>query len=118
MNKREYRVLIKHCFLMGKSAVDAKQWLDKYHDEFAPAKSTVHGWYAEFKRDRLETEDAPRPGRRSSAVNLETIKKVQRTILEDCRARVREIAVKACISHESIRTILQDLLKVKKLCAQ
>lgn len=118
MDNREFRVLIKHCFLMKKNTVNAKQWFDKYYGKFAPAKSTICTWYAEFKRGRLRTDDAPRPGRRKDAVNSETIKQVQRVILADCRARVREIAHQVHISQGSTLTILHDHLKVKKLCAQ
>ncbi|KAF7262776.1 hypothetical protein GWI33_004133, partial [Rhynchophorus ferrugineus] len=28
MNRKEFRVLIKYCFLKGKNAVKAKTWLD------------------------------------------------------------------------------------------
>lgn len=118
MDKRDFRVLIKHCFLMGKNGVDAKQWLDRYYGKYAPAKSTIFTWYAEFKRGRSKTDDAPRSGRRKDAVNSDTIQQVQRAILADCRARVREIAHQVQISQGSALTILNDHLKVKKLCAQ
>lgn len=118
MDNREFRVLIKHCFLMGRNTVDAKQWLDTYYGKSAPAKSTICTWYAEFKRGHLRTDDAPRSGRRNGAVNSETIRQVQRMILADCRARVREISDQVQISQGSTLTILHDHLMVKKLCAQ
>ena len=40
MDRKEFRVLIKHSFLMGKNAVGAKQWLDKHYEDSAPGKST------------------------------------------------------------------------------
>ena len=49
MNKKEFRVLIKHCFLMGKNTVEAKQWLYKRCGDSALGKSTIIDWYAEFK---------------------------------------------------------------------
>ena len=51
---KQFRVLIKHCFLMGKNTVEAKQWLDKRYGDPAPGKSTID-WYAEFKRGRTNT---------------------------------------------------------------
>ena len=39
---------------------------------FAPGKSTIIVWYAEFKRDRTNTDDAERSGRPKSAVVPET----------------------------------------------
>jgi len=31
MEKKEFRVLIKHCFLIGKNTVEAKAWFDKHY---------------------------------------------------------------------------------------
>ena len=52
MDKQAFRVLIKHCFLMGKNTVEAKQWRHKRLSDSAPGKSTTIDWYAEFKRGR------------------------------------------------------------------
>ncbi|KAF7266923.1 hypothetical protein GWI33_019849 [Rhynchophorus ferrugineus] len=43
MDKKEFRVLIKYCFLKGKNIVEAKTWLDAEfpdiaHDEPAPKR--------------------------------------------------------------------------------
>ena len=48
MDKKNFRVLIKHCFLIGKNTVDAKKCLDKRYVDSAPGKSTIIGWYAEL----------------------------------------------------------------------
>ena len=58
MYKKEFRVLIKYCFLRGKNTVEAKQWLEKLYGDSAPGKSTIIDWYAEFKRGRTNTDDA------------------------------------------------------------
>ena len=50
MDRKEFRALIKHCFLMGKNTAVAKQWLAKHYGDPAPGKSTIIDWYAEFKR--------------------------------------------------------------------
>lgn len=118
MEKREFRVLIKHCYLMQMNSANAKRWLDKHYGELAPGKSTVHAWYAEYKRGHLRTDDAPRSGRPNGAVNSATIKQVQRIIWADCHARVREMAEQVCISKASTLTILHDYLKVRKFHAQ
>ena len=41
MEKSNFRVLIKLCFLMGKNPVQAKQWLDKCYSDSAPPETTV-----------------------------------------------------------------------------
>ena len=76
MDIKEFRVLIKHCFLMGKNTVGVKQWLDKHYGDSAPGKSTIIGRYAEFKRGHTSTDDTECSGRPKSAVVLENIKNV------------------------------------------
>ncbi|KAF7268334.1 hypothetical protein GWI33_018525 [Rhynchophorus ferrugineus] len=41
MDKKEFHVLIKYCFLKGKNTVEAKTWLDAEFPEAAPGKSTI-----------------------------------------------------------------------------
>ena len=66
MDGKEFRVLIKHCFLMGKNTVEVQ--LDKRYGDFAPGKLTIIDWYAKFKRNRTNTDDAKHSGRPKSAV--------------------------------------------------
>ena len=58
MDKKEFRMLIKHYFLIGKNTVEAKQWLDKCYGDSVSGKSTIIDWYDEFKRSRTNTDDA------------------------------------------------------------
>jgi hypothetical protein len=62
MDKKEFHVLMKHCFLRKTNTVEAKAWLYKHYLDSAPAKSTVEG-------------DA-RSGRPKEAVSDENIKKI------------------------------------------
>ena len=39
MDKKVFRVLLKHCFLMGENTVEAKQWLHKRYGDSAAGKS-------------------------------------------------------------------------------
>jgi hypothetical protein len=36
MDKKEFRVLMKHCFLARKNTVEAMAWLDKHFSDSAP----------------------------------------------------------------------------------
>jgi hypothetical protein len=51
MDKKEFRVLMKHCFLVKKKAVEAQPWLDKHYSDSALGKSTVEERFAKFKRE-------------------------------------------------------------------
>uniref|UniRef100_A0A1B0G5T2 Uncharacterized protein n=1 Tax=Glossina morsitans morsitans TaxID=37546 RepID=A0A1B0G5T2_GLOMM len=118
MEKSEFRVLIKHCFLMGKNTVQAKQWLDKCYLDSAPSRQMVEKWFADFKRGRTNTDDAERCGRPNSAVVPEKIKKVHEIVLEDRKVKLREIADTLRISEGSVFTILHEHLAMRKLCSK
>ena len=52
MEKSEFRLLIEHCFLMGKNTVQAKRYLGSALSE------TKVKWYADFKCGCIDTNDA------------------------------------------------------------
>ena len=115
MDKNEFRVLIKHCYLMGKNTVQAQQWLEKCYPDCAPSKTTIYRWYADFKRGRTDANDAERSGRPNAAVNPENIEQVLKIVMDDRKLKVREIAKMVNISTESASTILNEKLGMKKV---
>ena len=115
MAKKEIRVFIKNCFLMGKNTVEAKQWLYKRYGDSAPGKSTIIDWYVEFKRGRTNTDDAERSGRPKSAVVLGNITKVHKIVSGDLKLRLREIADTLKISEGNVFKILHESLGMRKL---
>ncbi|KAF7271965.1 hypothetical protein GWI33_015201 [Rhynchophorus ferrugineus] len=44
MDKKEFRVLIKYCFLKGKNIVEARTCLNAESPDTAPGKSTIKDW--------------------------------------------------------------------------
>ena len=68
MEKSEFCELIKHCFLIGKNTVQAKQWLDKCYSDSALLETMFKRWHADFKRSHTDTNDAECSGRPNSAV--------------------------------------------------
>ena len=115
MDKKKLRVLIKHCFLMGKNIVKVKQWLDKRYGDSASGKATIIDWYDKFKRDRTNTDDAKRSGRPKSAVVPENITKVHKIVLGDRKLKLREIADTLKISEGSAFTIFHESLRMRKM---
>ena len=111
MEKSEFHVLIKLCFLMGKNTVQAKQWLGKYYSDSTPTETTVKMWHADFKRSCTDTNDVKCSGHPNSAVVLENTKKLQKIILIHCKLKLHEI------SEGSVFTILQEHLSMRKLCS-
>ena len=115
IDKKEFRVLIKHCFSLGKNTVEARQWLDKRYGDPAPGKSTIIDWYAEFKRDRTNTDDAKRYGRPKSAAVPGNITKVHKIVLGNRKLKLRKIADTLKILEGSVYTILHESLGMRKL---
>ena len=110
MDKNEFRVLIKHCYLIGKNTVQAQQCLEKCYPDCDPSKTTICRWYADFKRGRTDTNDAERSGRPNEAVTPENIKQVLKIVMDDRKMKVREIAKMVKISTGSASTILNEKL--------
>ena len=100
---------------MGKNTVEAKKWLDKRYRNSTPGKSTIIDWYAEFKRDRTNTDDAKRSGRPKSAVIPENITKVHKIVSGDRKLKLHEIADTLQMSEGSVFTILHESLGMCKL---
>ena len=115
MDSKQFRVLIYHCFLMKKHTVQAQQWLEKCYGDSAPSKTTICPWYAEFKRDRTDTDDAERSGRPNEVVTSESIKKVHQIVFENRELKLRETANTLKISYGSVYAILHEHLSMRKL---
>ncbi|KYQ60738.1 hypothetical protein ALC60_00185 [Trachymyrmex zeteki] len=113
MEKQEYRILIKHCFLMEKTSEQSLQWLQKCYPTSAPSRTTVYRWFSEFKMGRTSTKDAPRSGKPKEATNAEIVKQVHRIVLSDRKVKLRELAEAMGISKERAGYILHDLLEMK-----
>ncbi|KAF7285720.1 hypothetical protein GWI33_010140 [Rhynchophorus ferrugineus] len=63
MDKKEFSVLIKYCFLKGKNTVEVQTWLNAEFADTASGKSTIKDGYAKFRRDEMSTEDGECSGR-------------------------------------------------------
>ena len=62
-------------------------------------------------------EDFPRSGRPSMSSTQVNIAKVKEIVTENRHLSLREIAAELSVSHESIRTILNDCLGMKRVAA-
>ena len=61
----DVRTVIKHLYLKGLTGKAVYEDLAATLRENAPSFTMVKKWIAEFKRDRMSTEDADRSGRPS-----------------------------------------------------
>ncbi|XP_035220294.1 uncharacterized protein LOC118193325 [Stegodyphus dumicola] len=83
MEKNEFRVLIKHCYLVGKNTAQVQQRLGKCYPDSAPSKTTICHCYTDFKHGRTDTNDAARSGRPNEAVTPENVKQVLKIVMND-----------------------------------
>ena len=70
MSKREFRVLIKHYFLRGKTLSETKAKLNKYYLDSAPSYGIVQKWFNEVRCGRTSTENTTSPGRTNEITTL------------------------------------------------
>ncbi|KAF7280493.1 hypothetical protein GWI33_005832 [Rhynchophorus ferrugineus] len=108
MNKNEFSVLVKYCFLKGKNSVEVKTWLHAEFPDTAPGKSTIKDWYAKFRRGEISTEDGERSGRPKVVVTGENIKKVHKMILNNRKLKLNEIADTLKISTGGVHHIIHE----------
>ena len=73
---------------------------------------TAYEWYSAFKSGRDVVEDLPRSGRPWTSSIEVNIAKVKEMVSENRHLSLREIAAEHYVSHESIRTILNDCLDI------
>ena len=118
MEKSEFLMLLKHCFLMEKNTVQAKQWLEKCNLDSALLETMVKRWYADFKHGCTVTNDDKCLGCPNSVAVPENTKKLHKLVLADQKLKLHEIAEELKISEGSVFTILDEHLSVRKLCSK
>lgn len=118
MEKSEFRVLIKHYFLRGKTIADTETALKKCYSDSAPSHGMIHKWFTEFRCGRTSTSDEHRPGRPIEVTTPAMIEKIHDMILNDPKLKVRELAEAVHISTERVIYILHEKLEARKLCAR
>lgn len=118
MEKIEIRAVIKYLCLKNFTTDQVNKDLRETLGVNAPPYSTVARWCAEFKRGRSSTNDDPRPGRPTTVVTEQMIKKIENIVLSDRRVTVRFIAEEVKISIGSVQNILHDHLGMKKVSAR
>ena len=63
MEESEFRMLIEHYILRGKSSSKTKAKLNKYYSDSASSCGIVQKWISKFRYNRMSTETIPSPGR-------------------------------------------------------
>jgi transposase len=72
MDEREFRVLIKHYFMNGKSSHETEEKLDKHYAESAHSIRTVYKWFQNVRCGHMSMSDDESSGRPVEATTPET----------------------------------------------
>ena len=92
--------------------------LKKAYGESTSTKAPAYEWYSAFKSGRDLVEEFPRSDRPSTSSTQVNIAKVKGMMTENRHLSLRGIAAELSVSHESIRTILNDCLGIKRVVAR
>ena len=94
------------------------QLLQQAYGEDAMGRTQVFECFRRFKEGRTSAESDPLSGRPSTSRNEEVIAKVRKSVRNNRRLTVREIADDCGISVGSCDAILTDDLHMKRVCAK
>ena len=111
----EQRIYLKFCIANGISYAESLKMLQKAYGESTLSKTRAYEWYSAFKSGRDVVEDLPRSGGPLTSSTEVNIAKVKEMVTENRHLSSREIATELSVSHESIRTILNDCLGMKRV---
>ena len=76
----------------------------------------VENWFADFERDRKNTDGAECSGHPNSVVVPQNMKKVNKMVFADLKLKLRVIADTMAISGGSVFAILHEHSSMRKLC--
>ena len=116
MENSEFRVLIKHYILRGKSLSETKAKLDKYYSDTSPFCGMVQKWFTKFRCGRTSTETIPSLGHPNEITTPKMINKIRDIVLNDPKVKALEIHEIVYMSTERVVNILHTHLCMRKLC--
>ena len=114
----EQRIRLKFCIANGILCVELLKILQKAYGESTLLKTRAYEWYSAFKSGWDVVEDLPCSGRPSTSSTEVNIGKVKEMVTENRHLSLKKIAAELSVSHESIRTILNDFLGMKRIAAR
>ena len=92
--------------------------LQKCYGEAVLSKTRIYKFYKAFKDGRESVEDKPLSGRSLTSSTKNSINQVKEIILHNRLSSLRDIAREVHISHESVRSILVDILGMRRVSAR
>ena len=102
---------------IGNSASETLALLTVIYGEYAMKKSSVFEWHRRFKEGR-EVQDDPTSGQPKTQRTDANEDRVQALVRSDRRLGVRVIAEKLNMNRETVRQIVKEDLRMRKISAK
>ena len=118
IDKTEARAVIKYLQKKGMTPKEIHEDMVQTLDDDSPSYSTIKKWAAEFKQGRESIEDDPPSGRPTTSTTDDQAETTHRTVLDDRRFSIQQIASIIGISLGSVQTVLTEILGMIKLSAR
>jgi transposase len=114
----EQRVNINFCVKLGKRPTETYEMLQSVFGDEALSRSSILEWFKRFKDGREDLQDDARSGRPSTSRNTDKIVNVREMVTQDLRFTLRMLSDELNINKETIRQILHEDLRKRKICAK
>ena len=114
----ELRINIKFCAKLGKSPSETLIMLSQVYGDACRKTSTVFEWHKRFKEGREDVHDDDRSGRPVTHRTEETVDSVRALVKSDRRLSIRMMADELLPSRETVRKILTEDLRMRKISAK
>jgi hypothetical protein len=112
------RTNIKFLPKLKKTDTETCQLLREVYGEDTLSRARVFEWHRRFLGVREDVEDDEQPGRPVTMKTDENVDKVRTLVRNDRRLSIRMIAEEWNVDKETVRQILTENLKMKKVCAK
>ena len=114
----EERYAIKFCFKLGKNAAKIYGMLQTALRPSCMNRASVFEWHKRFKEGRVSVRDDERCGRSKEVRKPELIGQIKNFMDKDRRVSIETISEQFDISVGTVHTIIQEELKMRKICAK
>ena len=114
----EERYAIKFCFKLGKNATERYGMLQTAFGASCMNRTSVFEWHKRFKEGRESVRDDERCGRSKEVRTPELIGQIKNFIDKNRRVSIEPISAQFDVSVGTVRTIIREELKMRKICAK
>lgn len=117
LSKEHYRSYVYIELKRGKTAAEIHRQLQEATDLQPPSQATVFRWYKKFQEGHTSLADEPRVGRPCSSTTAANVNRIEQLLHEQPRQSLSMIANEVGIGKETVREIVKDRLRLRKVCS-